>query len=463
MPFRKLSDFEQDPRGNPVPPLDNKSGTSPGFAVADKTFSFATATTAILTSGIVLLPLVLRIPLDLKLSDADLQGLSQITSSLGAFMIAIPLFLKDLHRGSNFWRQFFLIATTYVLATGAGVFAFLRNAQPEENITGSALLAFIFVASIALNAAGTYTTYKSNRPIRLFLSMELSFATSLILLIVSSWLARGDRFTIVFLLLSLYGFYLTLVLITTLLIQIFRNSLTVQDAVQPPLSSEDRLRTAIAELANENIDHALLEPQLLRLLKTTKFPDNPSIVSDTMVSLLVSRMDADTDPNHPLITIFSSDKIIPRWKNEMESAVNNSGPTLIALPYHSNVDIVEYRFKYLIDDYEDTTKHYQKQIITIISESTGFSMELLSHNISWADKYFLAKFMHVETNNSYRREANIILFLDQRSAEWFTTTFHRRPDNHEFSMPEWRTLLRYIPPSKIFIAEDLRDFLPLNR
>ena len=250
-------------------------------------------------SLIALIPIFFRIPLHLKLNDADLQALSQITAALGAFMITIPLFLRDLHKGSIFWRHFFAIAFTLIMATFAGVVSFLFN-NSEQEITANFWLVLAFVLSILVNVAQTILGGKNRKRrtgrIKVGAKFDsiLSFSVSLLILVASVASAFGDPITVIFILLSLFGFYLTLVLIFAILTQITINLKNSGTADGSPTDYDQQLRLAIAALVNKYPGHAFTQQELLHRLRTESFPQTPQIVSPTRVESLVSLMDADT-------------------------------------------------------------------------------------------------------------------------------------------------------------------------
>ena len=464
MPFRKLTNFdrEQDTaRTSAYPPSPDSSR----FMIADRTFRYTIIVMGSSVSVVLVLLILLRINLHFQLNDADLQALSQITAALGAFMIAIPLFLKDLHKGSIFWRQFFVIACTFILATIAGVLAFLMNTDLQE-LTANLWLVFAFIVSVDVNVAQLIFSRKRRKRIISIAaggssSILLSFAVSLIILGSSAASAAGQPIVVIFILFSLFGFYQTLILIFAVLAQIAAN-LRRNDSAADSSSDYDRqLRLAIAGLANKYCDHAFTEEELLRRLQKESFPQAPQKVSFTRVELLVTQMDADIDPDHPLVTITTGHPalLIPRWNQHYEALVASSGPLGIFLRYHGSYGFGIGDFMNLLKDNAKVTTEYGKGIMSALAGTAGLSIEFLKENIPWSEKYQLARYLAI-TYNPYSTSIDtitIVLFLDLRLVGEVNAEVPVEDGSYEVALEDLDTFIER-HRKDLYFGEDLEKF-----
>lgn len=373
MAFRKIGSAREEDGNSPFYRDDTgPSKPGQGFVVSDKAFKRAAVISAGTAGVVVILFFVLRLHLQLKVSDADVQALSQITAALSAFMIAVPLFLKDVYRGSNFWKQFFLIAVTFILATVAGVGSFL-TVSADVAVKINIWLVGAAVLSIGCNLLATVSIREKT---------GIGFLLSLLSLGTAAGYVTENKLVNFFVIISFFGFYLMMTLMGSVLIQLFVYDETGLDTT--PVDNNQRIKQAIAELADTYKAEALSERQLIYKLQNEKFSAESEIISLTRIRLLVSEMDADTNPANPLVTIYEHDpeKVIPRWKETFQQSVEEKCPRFILLIYYTSNG-------YWLNDIKKVSTHeaFVNGFYRAMAEKTELSPELLRENVPWQNKY----------------------------------------------------------------------------
>ncbi|MBS1514104.1 MAG: hypothetical protein JSS63_03665 [Bacteroidetes bacterium] len=374
---------------------NNKEGNSqtpfrseqPGFKVSDKSFKRAVRISSVSVTFFLFILLVLKVKY--SVSETDIQSICQITAGLSGLTLAIPLFLKDFNFTSNFWRQFYLIAITFLFATFIGLFSFLQtNATETKDVT--LYLWFFFSITISINLSNFQFSKKwLKTKLNISLNPIVNFCISYLILILSLYYAQGDFLMYGVILFTIYGFYLTLSLMLSILVELFFHSTKDDDF-------NLRIKSAIEYLAIKYKSEALDEQGLIDKLRKEKFYDNQSIVSRTKVQELVTEMDLEIDLAKPKITIYENNYIIPRWSTEFENILMKSNPKFIFLSVLSPITEKDL----FSDSY--FLKEQGKSIYNKLSENSGLSVELLTDNNSLLKKYKIVKTIEDNSSPSFR-------------------------------------------------------------
>lgn len=381
---RRNNDEEKHSRS----PKDLKSK----FLISNKSFYTATLVSSLTIT--LLLVILLIIKVTYSISETDIQSICQIAAGLSSLTLAIPLFLKDFDITSNFWRQFYLISLTFLIATFIGLFSFLETNNTEtKNII--IYLWFFFSLTISINitnVAKIGKLAKLNLKICSSSNPLLNFFISYFILILSLVFAKGDFLVYGTILFTIYGFYLTLSLMLSILIELFN-----QNSKEENEESNDlQLKKAIEFLAKNYKSKALDEQNLLDKLKDEVFNNNPEIVSRSRVKELVAEMDLETDTNNPKVSIYNYDYIIPRWTNEFSEILKKSNPNFIILACS------KYSYQYSeLQNLLSETKFLQNnedKLYNILSKKSGLSVQLLKENNSLVKKYKVLKFIKKRTD-----------------------------------------------------------------
>lgn len=374
------------------------------FSISDKSFYTATFIASLTITSLLIILVIIKD--SYSISETDIQSICQITAGLSGLTLAIPLFLKDFEVSSSFWRQFYLISITFLFATFIGLFSFLKTNSTESK-TIEVYLWFFFSLTISINitSVGRIRKWlKTKHTVGISANPLTNFFASYFILIVSLLFAKDNYLIYGTILFTIYGFYLTLSLMLSILIELF---------IPKPKDEivELKLRKAIESLTIKYKSQPLEEQDIIDKLRKEVFFKNQEIVSRSKVQDLITDMDLEIDITNPKITIYDYNFIIPRWTGDFDQILKNSNPKLIALYCSSNL-YESSELKNLLSD-NHFLKQYEEKIYKILSEKTGLSVELLKDNNSLTKKYKVIKFIKDRPNRGYSSSNyNYLLLID---------------------------------------------------
>jgi len=354
------------------------------FQVSDKSFQSATIVSSLVITIFVFILFVVK--KNFAISESDIQTVSGITAGLCGFALAIPLFLKDFDISSNFWKQFYLIAITFLVASFVGVISFLLIDDLQSiNIT------LWFFLSIVISANITNVNLLWNKSkFKVSLNPILNLSISYLALFLSLFFYKGDFWVSATVLFTIYGFYLTLTLMLAILVELlFANKKTE--------NNDTKIKKAIQRLVEKHKEQALDEQTLLDKLKSEEFPNVQEIISRTKVQDLVTEMDSETADNEPKITIFEYNRtVIPRWRKEYDEKLKITDTTIFIRAYF-------YEGEQLKEE-----EKASDEIYTFLSNNTNLSKELLREN-NCISKYYL--FNGKVKPDGYSINGHILIYL----------------------------------------------------
>lgn len=396
MPFNKRRKTEEQ---NFSHPSDRSLSR---FVVSDRSFGIGTIVSS-LTILIILTVLVI-LKVTYTLSETDLQSICQITAGLSGLTLAVPLFLKDFEITSNFWRQFYLIAITFLAATFIGLFSFLQiNATETKEITIYLWFFFSLTISISITTIGSFRNWFR---INVRLNPLTNFCISYAILIASLTLAKGNFLFYAVILFTIFGVYLTLSLMCSILVELFF-----------PTGREDndsRIKKGIEVLVNQYKNEALEEQVLIDRLKMVVFPNEQDIVSRSKIQELTAEMDLETVSGNPKLTIYEYNFVIPRWTKEFDEILKNSYPKYFFLVYSTYKFEDELDFPNLLSD-SSFLKVHENKIYQILSQNTSLSSQLLKENNSLIHKYKIARYIR---SGTYSSPKTFFLLLIDRNTDY---------------------------------------------
>jgi len=380
------------------------------FQVSDKSFRSANfVSSLVITILVIFLFLIKKI---FAVSETDIQTISGITAGLCCFALAIPLFLKDFDITSNFWKQFYLIAITFLVATFLGVISFLLIDE-SQSISITLYLWFFISLVISVNIVNVNILWNTTK-FKISLNLVLNFSISFLVLFLSLLFSKGDFWIYATILFAIYGFYLTLTLMLAILVELFFINKKMEN-------NDTRIKKGIQCLVEKYKENALDEQTLLDKLKAEIFPNEQEIISRTKIQDLVAEMDYETAENEPKITIYKYDKLIPRWKKEYDEKLKTADTKIFIRAYHSHY--------YEHDSSKEEGKANDK-IYEYLSEKTGLSKELLIENnctskycllngsIIDAYGYYILIYLPVKYYTSYEKGNTIYLSGFEYSIEF---------------------------------------------
>jgi hypothetical protein len=322
--------------------------TPPGRPlVSDYSFSWANVIAA--GAACIYIPLLYAFTKDLSVEQDDIAALAGLVTAAGSIALAIPLFFKDVDKGTMFWKQFFALAFIFILAALLSFFCLLiMNQEMKADIRLQLLLFVLLAVAFQVQALPSWLrVFRVHFPLpralnTLSIQVPLTFFFSLMTLVASATAGSGNRLIISFLLFTFYGLYLLTVITLSLIIQTF---FAVPNS--PQVSNRQRIKEEIELIADWHRAEPISHRELIFLLQTQSFPHNPEVINDAVVQELLREMNAETE-NAPKITIlFGSDKIIPRWKPYYEYQLMQAKPKILILrksPSHvSLASVVEQR------------------------------------------------------------------------------------------------------------------------
>jgi hypothetical protein len=407
-----------------------------GFIISDKSFYTATYISSLTISLFLIILVVIKVAY--SISETDIQSICQITAGLSGLTLAIPLFLKDFDVKSSFWRQFYLIAITFLFATFIGLFSFLQTNDTESKSI-IIYLWFFFSLTISINLSNVVRIGKrinTKSTVTISSNPLINFFASYFILLISLLFAKGDFLIYGTILFTIYGFYLTLSLMLSILVELF-SSKPKED------NNEMKLKKAIEYLAIKYKSEPLEEQKIIDRLRKEIFLNDQEIVSRTKVQDLIGDMDLETDLSNPKVTIYDYNYIIPRWTSEFDKLLKNSTPKIIVLYCSSS----SYEYKELGNLLSDShfLKKYEDKLYNILSKNTGLSVELLKDNSSLTKKYRIAKFIYDRTNRGYSSSNyNYLILVDTYSNEnsiLISNDYHYH-DGDFFTKAEYEFILK---------------------
>ncbi len=406
-----------------------------GFIISDKSFYTATFISSITITVLLIILVVVKVAY--SISETDIQSICQITAGLSGLTLAIPLFLKDFEVTSSFWRQFYLIAITFLFATFIGLFSFLQtNTTESKSIIIYLWFFFSLTISINITNVGRFRKWvKFKSKVNISSNPLTNFFASYFFLLISLLFAKGDFLIYGTILFTIYGFYLTLSLMLSILVELFIPKPKEDDI-------EMKLRKAIEYLANKYKSEPLEEQNLIDRLRKEIFSKDQEIVSRSKVQDLVGEMDLETDMANPKVSIYDYNYIIPRWTSEFDKTLKNSNPKFIVLYCSSSL----YQSKDLEGLLYDShfLKSYEDKLYKILSDNSGFSIELLKDNSSLTKKYKVLKFIKERTNGYSSSNYNCLLLVDLYSNEnsAIVSNDYHYHDGDFFTREEYEFILR---------------------
>lgn len=356
---------------------DNEWGQQPPekkqrdtFIVSDQSVRIAAFGSAVSITVFATILFVIKASFDI--SDSDLQTLAGITAGLCGFALAIPLFLKDFDITSTFWKQFYLISITYLVSAFFGVISFMQ--MPDTGAIGVTLYLFFFIAIlISVNVSNIGALFRRQHRFRLKMSSNpvLNLIIAYCALFLSLIFSKGNFWIYATALFGIYGFYLTLTLMLSILVELFSKNKKAE-------SNDMRIKRAIQRLAERYHGKALDEQTLLDLLKANEFSCEPEIISRTKIEELVAEMDSETESDEPQITLHGDYDavIIPRWTEQFVEMLNDVNVVILISGYYPENDLK-------LRDKEVSA------IYTILGQQTGLSKELLAENNGLTKFYFV--------------------------------------------------------------------------
>lgn len=352
------------------------------------------------------------------LSETDVQCLCQITGGLSGLTLAIPLFLKDFDVTSTFWRQFYLIAITFLATTFIGVFVFLLPIN--DNVEVVVHLWFLIAVGYVVIEPGAALMINFNlQPYPNLISnpvYNLMYYYA-ILILPAVYFVQANHIFYILLLLTIYGFYLTLSLMFSILFELAMNN-----QVQAVLDNRQRIKKAIAELALNYRGMAMTENFLLDKLKDESFPDEREIISKEAVRTFLDEMNNETTSQVPKITLTSSNKIIPRWSNDLEQVLLNATVNVIIFEWGWNQN--SFNSSTVKDSQE--FELYSQKCNQLLGKNSGLSDELVTENIVFWHKYKVLKFLRLgytyKTDSFSSSQSNsysyFVILVDKFDSGW---------------------------------------------
>jgi len=339
------------------------------FQVSNKSFQSATIISSLSITVFIFILFILKI--NFTISESDIQTISGITAGLCGFALAIPLFLKDFDISSNFWRQFYLIAITFLIATFIAIISFLLiNDSESINV----IIYFWFFLSISFSVnINNINIFLNKTKLKLSLNPILNLSVSYIALFLSLYFSEGYFWVHATIIFTVYGFYLTLTLMLAIFVELFFIKKKTED-------NDTRIKEAIQHLIEKYRDEAFDEQTLLDKLKTEAFSKEQEIISRTKIQELVTEMDFETSDNGSKITIYDYNKIIPRWRKEYDAILDE----------HKTIIFIrdEMRGVYGYSDELEINKKEIEEVYELLSKKLNLSVELLKEN-NCISKYYL--------------------------------------------------------------------------
>ncbi|MBN9286213.1 MULTISPECIES: hypothetical protein [unclassified Flavobacterium] len=382
------------------------SGSKRNFKVSESASRSGNASSAITVSLVLFLIFCLKV--DFAVNKTDIQSIVQIVAGLGGFALAVPLFLKDFESNSTFWRQFYITALTFMLATFIGLFAFLTM-NNDLIKTG---LNIWFVVPVCVSFAIPLIKYGKREMKQ---SLGLWVAGSYGCLFLSLIDSNGSLLVNIVMLFTIYGMYLMLGLMFAVLAELLM-------AGNETNNYDRKIKMVIEEVVLEHKGEAINENSLLELLKL-KFQDNMEILSRNKIKMLVLEMDMETLPDQPKITITEDrEYVIPRWRKEFDVILSEKAPNIIITDFYkqSILNSIDNLLK------ERTFGGYTDKIYNLLSRYTGLSAALLKENAVIPLLYKgMVVFKYgtvINTHTMLMKWADMMKFKDENKEELYLTT-----------------------------------------
>ncbi|MDF2430736.1 MAG: hypothetical protein JWP44_367 [Mucilaginibacter sp.] len=346
-------------------------------------------------------------------SDTDAQSITMLAGSLSAVMVAIPLFLKDFNNGSAFGKQFYVIAFMFIICSAAGVFCFLDiNEKAPLNVD----IWFFLAALISVNSNTIAILYNLFSKRHFDLSFSISPGITGIFsfgsLLTGVLLAPKNQLLSFFILVTIYGLYLTILLMTSVLFQMLQPTSQAPTSSLTDINHDLQVKKAIELTAIKHKSRTLDEQELINELRRVCFPEMPQIINATILEMLVSEMDVETDPNQPMVKIVGSYEgpIIPRWYPVFSDLVKFTEPSYIGMILDETSYGEEDSYKRLLSwDELKKEKKLIDEIYDLLAKNTGLSKPLLEDNDAITDKYQIVAFIYRKPDYSSFSEGGVLL------------------------------------------------------
>lgn len=423
------------------------------FQVSDKSFQSATIVSSLVITVFAFILFVIR--KNFAISESDIQTVSGITAGLCGFALAIPLFLKDFDISSNFWKQFYLIAITFLVASFVGVISFLLIDDLKSiNIT----LWFFLSIVISVNITNVNLLWNKTK-FKVSLNPILNLSISYLALFLSLFLYKGDFWISATILFTIYGFYLTLTLMLAILVELLFANKKTED-------NDTRIKKAIQRLVEKYKEQALDEQTLLDKLKLEEFPNIQEIISRTKVQDLVTEMDSETADNEPKITIFEYDRtVIPRWRKEYDDIIETNHLCIFlsinVFDSDSSWDINRYKQESQMYEQGEVVNSYiyknhieknVEEVFDIISKESNLSVELLKENNIINNNFILKKgrikyVINKDVFNGYR---GIERTIKNNAVFYCVYLTNKNTDLENIENNKWR-FVKNIQDKKVFL------------
>ncbi|SDH34954.1 hypothetical protein [Chitinophaga filiformis] len=352
------------------------------------------------------------------LSETDIQCLCQITGGLSGLTLAIPLFLKDFDVTSTFWQQFYLIAITFLATTFTGVYIFLLPIN--DNVEVAVHLWFLIAIGYVVMEPGVAPLINFN--LQPYLNLTSNPAYNLVyhyslLILPAVYFVEANHIFYILVLFTIYGFYLTLSLMFSILFELAMNN-----QAQTVLGNEQRIKRAIAELSLNYRSTAMTEDFLLDKLKDESFPAERDIISKEAVRTFLDEMNNETSSQAPKITLTYNNKIIPRWSSDLEQTLLNATVSVIIFEWGWNQK--NFNLSTVKDSQE--FESYRQKCNQLLGENSGLSNELITENMVFWHKYKVLKSLqlgYTYKNTSFSSDRShshsyFVVLVDKFDSRW---------------------------------------------
>lgn len=345
-PFKEPNDFHRKKKSDPSTWHLSESALEKSTIGATIAFS-------------IILVIIWFLRASFLVDQSDIQTTVQIAAGLGAFSLAVPLFLRDFKVQKILWKSFLILSSIFLISTFIGTVAYLLQSNPEE-------VRLIFIGVISVIAVSNLRTAMALQRLRLpknVISVHIGPSTpwefffvivlSFVCILTSSGLIAS------FLILFSYGLMMLFATLAASIISV----LSYQD------NHSRRLKNAVQDILEENPDKAFTMPDLLSALREGLYNGESELVSQSILEDAVREMDIEGRKREPKATFFNG-KIISRWNDDYREQIFRDMPFILVFEsrnYHGDIK----------DVLSELRKNYSEELLDFLSQKSGLSIELL--------------------------------------------------------------------------------------
>jgi len=291
----------------------------------------------IITSQLtIILLLIQKINIVFFIKENTINNLTQIATSFSALSLAFPLFLKDFKMQKILWTTFLTLCILFTFTTILGMLILIFYPADSHTLEFNIIFSTIFIFVISTRSFVSikrieYINKNKDHFITNLLPSEKYDFIILSITIIFSIILNNNLTSSFFTLL----FYSLIILITSILSTVFSN-LKYNTSEQIKFEFKNRIHYYLEKEPLKAFSFS----EILNLLRE----EYNEFISRNILTEIISEMDSEVNPNHPMATFIPDDYVIARWKNDYSTILQDKFNKIFFFKTENNDSNIDIEF-----------------------------------------------------------------------------------------------------------------------